>query len=329
MRRSARSGRGLLALAAIAGSAAAVVAESGARRTESHPYFAAREIDVEAHGGAGPEDARSRGRGSRRAMSIWSVHTSSRRNDGLLAHPRIREASLECTLPEQVRIRRGGTSPRGDSPRRPPAARGGRRSDLPRYGRRSARRASLRHGLFRERSDLARTVGSASATAARLVALWQTMGRGQHFRDPPRRRRVRGVRRAARRWRCASPPKQGGGLRPLAAVLELWRGREAQVAAIDLSLPGQAVLKLRAPPHGAARPGSGPRCGPPNGRPRRIRSGGRDARILASPTSRQSEKLRAALERSFDMAKRSPLIVGLDIGTYKISAVVAEIGENG
>ena len=29
------------------------------------------------------------------------------------------------------------------------------------------------------------------------------------------------------------------------------------------------------------------------------------------------------------MAKRSPLIVGLDIGTYKISAVVAEIGEDG
>src|ERR1051325_2985876 len=29
------------------------------------------------------------------------------------------------------------------------------------------------------------------------------------------------------------------------------------------------------------------------------------------------------------MAKRAPLIVGLDIGTYKISAIVAEIGENG
>src|SRR6266853_5725074 len=29
------------------------------------------------------------------------------------------------------------------------------------------------------------------------------------------------------------------------------------------------------------------------------------------------------------MAKRAPLIVGLDIGTYKISAVVAEIGESG
>src|SRR2546423_625929 len=29
------------------------------------------------------------------------------------------------------------------------------------------------------------------------------------------------------------------------------------------------------------------------------------------------------------MAKRPPLIVGLDIGTYRISAVVAEIGENG
>ncbi len=29
------------------------------------------------------------------------------------------------------------------------------------------------------------------------------------------------------------------------------------------------------------------------------------------------------------MAKRSPLIVGLDIGTYKISAIVAEVGEDG
>jgi hypothetical protein len=31
----------------------------------------------------------------------------------------------------------------------------------------------------------------------------------------------------------------------LSAVLGLWRGREAQLAAIDLSLPGEAVLKLR------------------------------------------------------------------------------------
>jgi hypothetical protein len=31
----------------------------------------------------------------------------------------------------------------------------------------------------------------------------------------------------------------------LSAVLELWRGREAQVAAIDVSVPGEAVLKLR------------------------------------------------------------------------------------
>jgi len=31
----------------------------------------------------------------------------------------------------------------------------------------------------------------------------------------------------------------------LTAVLGLWRGREAQLASIDLSLPGEAVLKLR------------------------------------------------------------------------------------
>jgi hypothetical protein len=45
----------------------------------------------------------------------------------------------------------------------------------------------------------------------------------------------------------------------LAAVLELWRGREVQVAAIDLSLPGEAVLTMRkrkaAPPHPALRAG--------------------------------------------------------------------------
>jgi hypothetical protein len=31
----------------------------------------------------------------------------------------------------------------------------------------------------------------------------------------------------------------------LSSVLGLWRGREAQLASIDLSLPGEAVLKLR------------------------------------------------------------------------------------
>ena len=31
----------------------------------------------------------------------------------------------------------------------------------------------------------------------------------------------------------------------LSAVLELWRGREAQVSGIDLTVPGQAVLRLR------------------------------------------------------------------------------------
>ena len=39
----------------------------------------------------------------------------------------------------------------------------------------------------------------------------------------------------------------------LSAVFELWRGREARIAAIDLSVPGQAVLRLRGRPAPGSR----------------------------------------------------------------------------
>ncbi|MGH7857216.1 MAG: hypothetical protein ACREQY_07760, partial [Candidatus Binatia bacterium] len=39
----------------------------------------------------------------------------------------------------------------------------------------------------------------------------------------------------------------------LSAVLDLWRGREMQVAAVDLTVPGQAVLRLRAGVKGPER----------------------------------------------------------------------------
>src|SRR5262249_32667902 len=79
---------------------------------------------------------------------------------------------------------------------------------------------------------------------------------------------------------------------------------------------------------------------------RGFRAGGGGARTLARARdaaggdrplaagrggSQAAPRERATLQSDGDlaMAKRSPIIVGLDIGTYKISAVVAEIGENG
>jgi hypothetical protein len=56
----------------------------------------------------------------------------------------------------------------------------------------------------------------------------------------------------------------------LSTVFDLWRGREALVAAIDVSMPGQAVTKLRLkrlPATGSRLPQSFAR--PSDDRPRR------------------------------------------------------------
>ena len=133
----------------------------------------------------------------------------------------------------------------------------------------ATQRASLCHGCRPARrgprSDGAqapargRAAGRALAGACRL---------GRNLRDPTRRRRPRGVRQPARRWRCASHPKHRRRTsRDSRRCSSSGAAAKRKLAAIDLSLPGQAVLKLRSSPQAGLRsPGAGTRCGlPPNG----------------------------------------------------------------
>ncbi len=80
---------------------------------------------------------------------------------------------------------------------------------------------------------------------ARLVALWQAHA------DWPAISEIRPDGEDLVVFATGSPlavrfasEAQAEDFTRLSSVLELWHGREAQVAAIDLSLPGQAVLKL-------------------------------------------------------------------------------------
>jgi hypothetical protein len=55
-----------------------------------------------------------------------------------------------------------------------------------------------------------------------------------------------------------------------AAVLQRWRGHEAQIAALDMTIPGEAVLRLRARPPALAdakhpKIGKSEKSGKPNG----------------------------------------------------------------
>ena len=232
--------RSLLALATVG--AAAVGVERALAWAKAHPYFALREIDVEARGRVDPKTLVAWA-GLAPGMSIWSVHTAEAESR-LLAHARIREASLERTLPNQVRIR--------VDERRPVAILLASRPLL------LAGDGAVFPALDGEATDGLPYVTGASATdgassdggkrlreAARLVGLWQA-----HAEWPA----ISEIRRDGEDFVlfAAGTPlevrfateAQAEDFARLSTVLELWRGREAQVATIDLSLPGQAVLKL-------------------------------------------------------------------------------------
>jgi POTRA domain, FtsQ-type len=246
-----RSGRTVLAglavaarwLAAIAGLAATMVGVVWAvGRIESHPYFALREIDVQAHGALDAETLLAWA-GIAPGASVWSVHEleAERR---LLAHPRIREAHVECTLPGQVRIRVEERRPvavlLADRPLLVardgvtfPATEGEAIADLPYVTG------------FAASAPTSPTVARRLRDAARLVELWRDRGPWVASEVRPDGDElvvfVVGTPLAVR----FSSQADADDFARLSAVLGLWRGREAQLASIDLSLPGEAVLKLR------------------------------------------------------------------------------------
>jgi len=246
-----RSGRTVLAglamatrwIAALAGIAAAVAGVVWVfDRVESHPYFALREIDVEARGAL---DAKTllTWAGIVPGASVWSVHEADAERR-LLAHPRVRQAHVECTLPGQVRIRVEERRPvavvLADRPLLLasdgvafPATEGEALADLP-YVTGLAGNAPTSPAVARRLRD-----------AARLVELWRERGPWTASEiHPDGDELVVFVVGTPLAVRFSSQP-DGDDFARLSAVLGLWRGREAQLASIDLSLPGEAVLKLR------------------------------------------------------------------------------------
>lgn len=244
-----RTLRALAVAAALAGATLAVWHTVGWAKT--HPYFAVREIDVEAHGRL---DAKTLVAWAELApgMSVWDVRVRDA-EARLLAHPRIREASVERRLPGQVAIRVEEREPvailfgakplwvAADGEVFPPCE----AEAIDGFPYVTGVGGAPRSGQVAERLR----------RAARLVVLWRA-----HSQWPS----ISEVRPAADEltvFLASTPlavrfPVEVGAedFARLGTVLEIWRGREAQLAAIDLSLPGEAVLRLRGAKRGALRP---------------------------------------------------------------------------
>jgi hypothetical protein len=219
---------------------------------EAHPYFAVREIDVEAPGRL---DAKTivGWAGLVPGMSVWSV-SERRAEERLLAHPRIRAASVERRLPGLVTIR--------VEERQPLAILLGPQLLLvgadgevfpPRDG-------EVIEGLPYVTGPVGKDALSGAATerlrqAAHVVRLWQT------YERLPLISEVRPEADELVVFPVGTPlavhfghQASSDDLERLGTLLDLWRGREAQLASIDLSLPGEAVVRLR----GARRRGQSP-----------------------------------------------------------------------
>jgi cell division septal protein FtsQ len=232
-----RGGSWLLVIAISAGAATRLAAWARA-----HPYFALREIDVE---GAAKIDGKTvlEWAALSPGMSIWSVseHDAERR---LLAEGRIRAASVERTLPGRVTIR--------IEERQPIAV------------------------LLGSRPVLVAADGTVFPPLAGepIDGLPYLTGIGGELDSPLADERLRQVAAIVSHWQKHADWPAISEVRPegddlvvfvagtplavrfsvdarlddftrLSAVLDLWRGREAVVAAIDVSMPGQAVMKLR------------------------------------------------------------------------------------
>jgi hypothetical protein len=222
--------------------AATVGADRALAWAKAHPYFALREIDVDTRGCVDPKTLLAWA-GLAPGMSIWSVHTTEMESR-LLAHPRIRQASLQRTLPNQVRLRVDERRPVAILLAGSPLLVAGDGAVFPALDGEATDGLPYVTGIVPTGAAYP-DGGKRLRTVARLVALWQAHA------DWPAISEVRPDGGDFVVFATGSPlavrfaaEAEKEDFARLSSVLELWRGREAQVAAIDLSLPGQAVLKL-------------------------------------------------------------------------------------
>ena len=210
---------------------------------KAHPYFALREIDVE---GRGTLDANTvlAWAGLTPGMSAWGVQErlAERR---LLAHPRVREAIVERILPGRVTIHVAERRPVAILLGGEPILLAGDGEVFP------AVEAESLDGLPYVTGVVARAP-AAPADAERLRAAARLALRWREHAQWPAISEIRSEGDDLVAFVAGMPlsvrftaEARADDFARLSAVLELWRGREAQVAAIDLSVPGEAVLKLR------------------------------------------------------------------------------------
>ena len=251
-RRSARSilatvGRAAGRVAAgLAVAAGALLVERGLAAAARHPYFSLREIDVHARGRL---DAKTvvAWAGIFPGMSVWDVSERDA-EQRMLAHGRIRQALVERTLPGKVRIAVEEREPVGIVLANRSLLVGADGEVFPEI------EGEPIDGLPYVTGFAGKDLSSAPAAerlraAARVIRLWREHSSWPVISEvrPEGEELVVFVAGTPLAVRFAAQASTDDFAR-LSAVLELWRGREAQVAAIDLSLPGEAVLKLRQPP---------------------------------------------------------------------------------
>jgi cell division protein FtsQ len=236
----------LVRLAAVAGGAGLAMAAAPriARWVEGHPYFRLAAVAVE---GAEDPERVLHWAGIEPGTSLWSIDPAEVERR-LAERPRVVEAHVERIFPDRLRIRVVERRPVVALLVDPPlvADREGRL--FPPLDRERLADRPYVTGIGRE--DLENRPHWVEATvreAVRLLQLWnrhpewprvseiRAVGDGEFVIHPERfPMAVRFGRRAGERE-----------FAELSAVLEIWRGREAHVAAIDLTVPGQAVLRLR------------------------------------------------------------------------------------
>lgn len=248
-RRRAARGSGALARALraarvlpVAG-AAWIAATHGIGWAKVHPYFAVREIDVEARG---PLDAKTilAWSGLATGMSIWDVG-ERRAAARLLEHPRIRAALVERELPGRVRLHVEEREPVallfGDPLQMVstdgvvfPPCESETLSGLPYVSG------------FAGKDPVSGAVIARLREAVRLAVAWDA------HEEWPRISEIRpdageivvfvsGSPLAVR----FSPSAGANDFARLGTVFELWKGRERGLVAVDLSMAGEAVLKVR------------------------------------------------------------------------------------
>lgn len=210
-----------------------------------HPYFAVRRIAVDAHGKL-PAGQVVEWAGLRPGMSIWKVDPAAV-TAALRSHPRIRGAAVERLLPSEVRVWVEEREPVAvllarepafvdrDGAIFPPLA-GEALEGLPYVT--GIRDQELRERPYRVREQL--------RAAAAAIHLWDAHPDWPAISEL----RPQGDDLLVLPVRTPLVVRLGGEAREdafarLAAILDLWQGRESQLAAIDVSLPGQAIVRLR------------------------------------------------------------------------------------